>query len=58
MDAGGGAFGGSMAGASQDPVSFVKKPTVMLRIACLVREGEKEKASYDTRVLAAASVCG
>ena len=37
MDAGGGgAFGGGMAGAAQDPVSFLKKPTVMVRIACLV----------------------
>ena len=40
MDPGGfggpGAFGGGKAGASQDPVNFVKRPAVIIRICSLV----------------------
>jgi hypothetical protein len=33
---GGGAFGGAKAGAIFDPVTFAKKPPVILRAVCLV----------------------
>ena len=53
MDPGGGAgaFGGSMAGSgAQDPLTFVKKPTVMLRIACLVRKRKESRDSSSSSV--------
>lgn len=34
----GGAFGGGKAGAPFDPMSFIKKPPVILRALCLVSE--------------------
>ena len=34
---GGGVFGGAKAGAPFDPVTFAKKPPVILRALCLVR---------------------
>lgn len=39
MDQGGygGAFGGAKAGGTQDPLTFVKRPIVTLRICTLVR---------------------
>lgn len=39
MDPGGGfggAFGGGKAGGAQDPLTFVKRPIVILRITALV----------------------
>ena len=36
MDPGGGAFGGGKAGAAQDPISFLKRPGVIVRICGLV----------------------
>ena len=58
MDPGGGAgaFGGSMAGSgAQDPLTFVKKPTVMLRIACLVRKRKESRDSSSSSVLYSAA---
>ena len=43
MDPGGGfggAFGGGKAGGAQDPMTFVKRPTVIARICALVRDIE------------------
>ena len=38
MDPGGlgGAFGGGKAGGAQDPLTFLKKPIVMIRLSALV----------------------
>ncbi len=33
---GSGAFGGGKAGAAQDPLNFLKKPVVMIRLSALV----------------------
>jgi len=42
MDPGGygGAFGGAKAGGAQDPLDFLKKPIVVLRLATLVSGGD------------------
>ena len=38
MEPGGGAFGGAKAGAAaQDPMAFLRKPSVVFRIGALVR---------------------
>jgi hypothetical protein len=38
MDPGGvGAFGGGKAGGAQDPISYVKRPAVVIRITAMVR---------------------
>lgn len=33
---GGGAFGGGKAGGAQDPLTFLKKPSVVIRLSALV----------------------
>ena len=38
MDGGPGAFGGGKAGAAQDPISFVQRPAVIIRVCSLVRK--------------------
>ena len=38
MEGGPGAFGGGKAGAAQDPISFVQRPAVIIRVCSLVRK--------------------
>jgi len=52
MDPSGLGLGGVKAGAPVDPLSFIKRPTVIIRLSGLVRRGrggEGEVLSYDSR---------
>ena len=59
MDPGGGfgsAFGGGKAGAAQDPLTFLKRPPVVVRLTALVSEQLRHTentfspvSSYDTK---------
>ena len=54
MDPGGygGAFGGAKAGGAQDPLTFIRRPIVGLRICCLVsaKPCAISKLSYDRQL--------